>query len=797
MSHHAGARLLAMAPRELATRAAGRARQHVDRLAWQWRRPVWHRADLAQVLDRSVPAIERAAQHLDDGDAASAHRVLGSHFAWRPTRFLLAPRSRDSVARLVRARFPAAAADSRQRADRALDGRLDILGYQDVSVLDSERGAIDWHRDPVHARRAPLDHWSRVRYLDPAIGDHKVIWEINRHQHWLGLGRAAWLTADPRYRAGFIAQLHSWMAANPPRTGINWASMLELALRSLSWIWALHYFADDDRAAATGTAPATEAPWTVDLLLGLHAQLTLVERHLSTYFSPNTHLLGEALGLYVAGRSLPELCDADRWASVGRQILIAETDRQIHADGGHAELSTHYHRYALDFYLMALGIAQVTGDSTALAPFAGATERLARFAHTLSDRRFRLPQFGDDDGGLLLPLCDADALDVGPSLAVAAARLRQPDLCDGRSHEEVVWLTGDIPATRPVIDQRTSAWLPDTGYVVCRTWRGDHLVMDVGPHGYLNGGHAHADALSITLTVAGHPLLIDSGTAGYTDPALRNRFRETAAHNTVVVDDRSQSEPAGPFHWRSRATSRLDVCQLTSRFDYIEARHDGYGPKGHCRQVMARPGCWILVDWIGGSGTRQAVSHWHLHPAWHVTRLDDRRVGLRHGSGAEVWMLTTGIGFSASTGEPGGLGWHAPVYGQLRPATLLRASVHAPPPFALVTVVVESNEAPVLDVIDDAPVAGEDRADVTVHLAASGWRETITARRPLPDGTVHHAGATRSPARLTCARLDTTAATAVSERWEADGRARDRRPADAGPTSADRTAPAAHYSGGR
>ena len=102
---------------------------------------------------------------------------------------------------------------------------------------------------------------------------------------------------------------------------------------------------------ASGDRPS---PWTVDLLLGLDRQLTLVEQNLSRYFSPNTHLLGEALALYVVGRALPELRRAAKWEQLGRTVLVEQIARQIHADGGHAELSTHYHRYTLDFYLLAL-----------------------------------------------------------------------------------------------------------------------------------------------------------------------------------------------------------------------------------------------------------------------------------------------------------------------------------------------------------------------------------------------------------------------------------------------------------
>ena len=215
------------------------------------------------------------------------------------------------------------------------------------------------------------------------------------------------------------------MDANPPLVGINWASMLELALRSLSWIWALELFvepaAGDDQR---DDQPIDAHPWLVDLLLGLDRQLHLVEQNLSTYFSPNTHLLGEALALYVAGRTLPELRRAPAWAELGRRILIEEMSRQISPDGGHVERSFHYHRYTLDFYLLALAVARLTGDDT--RPFAEAARRLARFARTIADDRGHLARIGDDDGGQLFPICGRDSADASDSLALAAWLLGDP-----------------------------------------------------------------------------------------------------------------------------------------------------------------------------------------------------------------------------------------------------------------------------------------------------------------------------------------------------------------------------------
>ena len=144
---------------------------------------------------------------------------------------------------------------------------------------------------------------------------------------------------------------------NPPGQGINWASMLELAFRCLSWTWAVEFFCGD--------AERDDDPWLVDLLVGLDRQLDHIAHNLSHYFSPNTHLTGEALALYAVSLAFPELRKSRARADLGRAILLREIERQVRDDGGHAELSGHYHRYSTDFYLLALLVARASADPAA------------------------------------------------------------------------------------------------------------------------------------------------------------------------------------------------------------------------------------------------------------------------------------------------------------------------------------------------------------------------------------------------------------------------------------------------
>jgi hypothetical protein len=244
-----------------------------------------------------------------------------------------------------------------------------------------------------------------------------------------------------------------------------------------------------------------------------------------------------------------------------------------------------------------------------------------------------------------------------------------------------------------------SGALAQTGYYISRTSRADHVVVDGGPHGYQNAGHAHADALSMTFAVRGTPLLIDPGTACYTiDPTLRDRFRSTTLHNTVTIDGRSQSIPSGPFHWLHTANARTVVWHASNAFDYFDGTHDGYHPITHRRRVLVlHNDVLIVVDTVEGTGTHAAAAHWHIDPAWNVdVRRRDAtftRKGQRATLVAADGPLETFCGDRAS-----GLGWDAPVYGRVQPAVTLRLQASGALPLRFASVFDVGSGNPVIDV---------------------------------------------------------------------------------------------------
>ena len=716
-------------------RASELARTVGDRARARLTTPRWHREDIGRVLAADV--LDAAmGDALARQDWTAVDGLLADRLARRQARCVIDPSLAESMRHEVSSRWPDAAADASARADRILAGNYDLLGYRGLQFAD-------WHSDPVHRRRAPRICWAEVPYLDPAIGDHKIIWELNRHQHWLQLGRAWWLTGDERYARGIVEQLESWLAENPPLTGINWASMLEIGFRTISWTMAAHFlsasFSEERAFAARCPLPAAS------FFVAIDRQLRHVEHHLSYYFSPNTHLTGEALALYVVGHAFPELAASKRWIATGRSILLKEIDRQILPDGGHAERSTHYQRYTLDFYLLALLTARRASDADAARTFAAVVTRLAEFTRAMADADGRLPLIGDDDGGMLWPIAGRDCNDVRDSLAIAAVALDRPDLASWGIPEEALWMAapeGIAFAAAPTDGTPTpqpSTTLADTGYVVLRSDEGDQAVFDAGAHGYMNGGHAHADALSLTLRLGKRPLLVDPGTSTYTmDARLRDRMRGSFNHNTVAIDDRPQSTPAGPFHWKTAATGRLIGSRHGGGFDWLEAVHDGYAPFEHRRSVVRTDGSgWLVVDEVHrrdrGARLKPAptyqpappylprdlhsvAAHWHFDPGWMVRGDGDRRLRATHLEGDEAWLLFDAGEASLLHGdEESGLGWFAPVYGTLVPTWTARIARTTHLPVSTITWIGASHAA-------DAPSL--ERLEVT----ADAGGEAIAAR---------------------------------------------------------------------
>jgi len=247
------------------------------------------------------------------------------------SRFFFSKQDLGARIALLRERVPDTLMEILSRGDRICHHEFDLLGFSGLRYGHS----IDWQLDIVNRKRAPQKLWHRIRYLNfDEVGDSKIIWELNRHQHLITLAKAYLLTGNSQYAQELYDEWYHWWKENPYPIGINWASSLEVGVRALSWLWIENL---------VGHCPVTPKCFSGDLLHALGISGRHMERYLSTYFSPNTHLLGEGVALFFIGTLCPQLAAAKRWQKLGWEIILGESEHQVQPDGMHFEQSIYYH----------------------------------------------------------------------------------------------------------------------------------------------------------------------------------------------------------------------------------------------------------------------------------------------------------------------------------------------------------------------------------------------------------------------------------------------------------------------
>jgi len=460
-----------------------------------------------------------------------------------------------------------AAGDAARLAEQIRSRRIPLFDRE----LDFS-SPIQWRRDAISGRETPPEYFRRIHYLNPGeAGDHKIIWELNRHQHLVVLAQAG----DEASWQELLSELESWFSQNPFQRGINWASALEVAFRALSWIQIYQ---------SAGVRMTEE--FRRRFLENLYRHGRHLEANLSIYFSPNTHLLGEAVALHALGALFPDFPGAARWVETGRRWVSNEYVRQVRGDGSHCEQSSYYHVYALDMFLFHAGLAGASAGERAVLG------RMTDFLEALMGPNGELPFLGDDDGGRLFHA-------YGPRALFPRDTLRAAKTFLGRTSGE--------PGSR---------LFEDAGIAVMQS--GDrHVLIDAGSFGPGSAGHSHSDNLSLVVRSGRDWLLIDPGTFTYVgDAAARAWFRGSGAHNTVRVAGRDQALPAGPFRWKDPPRVRILEWNTSATRDTVFAEC-AYGDFVHRRRVVfEKPGRLVVTDDIDGPpGEHLVEQFWHLGSA--------------------------------------------------------------------------------------------------------------------------------------------------------------------------------------
>ena len=336
----------------------------------------------------------------------------------------------------------------------------------------------------------------------------KKLWLYNLH-YFDFLRQEGAGTADVGAKIGLMKR---WINENPVGRGNGWEPY-PISLRVVNWIKFLVKFRESGHL-----------PYTADLTdieTSLAIQVRWLRKRLEYHLLAN-HLLANAkalvfAGWYFVGKEDGTESDdeASCWLHKGMDIYRRELPEQVLDDGVHFELSAMYHAIIFED---VLDCYNVTGSNL----FREYASKMLAGLELLTGPDGRLAMFNDASDGIAQ--CPRLLHDYAKALDIA------PAFHEGSNVSGYVKL-------------EAGAW---TLLMKCG---------DIGPD--YQPGHAHADSLSFELWKDERKVVSDTGTDRYVVDAERKRQRETAAHNTVLIDGKDSSEVWAGHRVARRARSKI------------------------------------------------------------------------------------------------------------------------------------------------------------------------------------------------------------------------------------------------
>jgi hypothetical protein len=523
--------------------------------------------------------------------------------------------------------FPGKKREIIAAANNVLEHIFDLLGSGTHKLCAGNGGAykpIPWHTDFKSGFTwDKTTDYKDIKYGDKHGVDVKVPWELSRCQHFTILGKAYRLTGDEKYAREFVNEVEDWIENNPVGLGVNWVCAMDVAIRAVNW-WLGFYLVKD--------SPALTGAFLDKFVKSLFAHGFFIAGNLEKDLlgHNSNHYLSDLAGLAYVGVLLPELKTTRKWRDYAFKQLIKETEKQVYPDGTDYEGSTSYHRLVTEILLSVTLLYQSNGF-TLPASHLKKLENMLGFVRAYTRPDGLVPQIGDNDNGRLHILSQNENLtDHRYLLAIGAALFSRSDFkqSSGGFSEDGYWLLGEkgrrqfeslAGSGEPPVSQAFHGG----GYYIQR--RDDlYLIMDcLTPNNSAPAGHRHNSRLSIELYAGDKAFIVDPGTYLYTpDPEMRNIFRGTAYHNTVMVDDieQNQTPPEALFLIGQDARIKVNRWRSAADYDILDVEHTGYkrlgNPVLHRRQVFfdKKDGFWIIRDLLAGVAEHRCCLYFHFAP---------------------------------------------------------------------------------------------------------------------------------------------------------------------------------------
>jgi len=400
------------------------------------------------------------------------------------------------------------------------------------------------------------------------------------------------------YADSGIALIRNWIENNPPGSSPGW-DPFPVSLRTVNWLKFL----------CLNDFPANEKK---EITESIHHQLLQLERNVEYHILGN-HLIknGRALvfgGLFFRGK------EASRWLDLGMDIIKREAREQVLEDGAHFELSPMYHCHVLEDFIDICSLLQSVQSppeqySSTVHELKSVIVKMLAWLSAMQHPDGQIPLFND---------------------SVLNEAVSPEQLHDYASR------TG-VSGKKNTSSINTLISLEESGYYVVNTEKLS-AIIDAGHFSpSFLPAHGHCDALSYELSAHGERLVVDSGVYDYHDPERRPACRSTAAHNTVVVNSREQTDIWNKFRAGRRVTPLKSILtEEDSQIVFLGRIAFASGGIEHERKIQLDETAleWHVHDSIHGkAGTFHACSYLHIAPGAVVERdkTNENKINIEQG----------------------------------------------------------------------------------------------------------------------------------------------------------------------
>lgn len=471
-------------------------------------------------------------------------------------------------------------------ADQAMRHEFDLLGSGPTKLEP-----IDWHVDFKCGK-----HWAKQYYRDISGikgADIKVPWELSRCQHLLWLGEAYLLTNEKKYAQEIIDEINWWIGDNPFMYSVNWTCSMDVAFRAVNWMFALNMICGYDGFDDAFSEKVSRSLWQHGFYIRNNLERVIPYS--------NNHYTSDIVGLLYIGAFFKKTRKGAKWYSFSLREYYSETRLQVLPSGVHYERSISYHRMMTEMlsypvYLLKRLGEEIPSDVKLLI------EKMYAYVGTYTKPNGLSPLIADNDDGRFAPFIKRDFR-------------RHGYLNDPQSIENKIVAVGMKPMFCET--PKEEGYYEDAGVAVYKKAT-DYLFINQGGYSKVVKDsetiiptHTHNDLLSFELCLNGMDIIVDAGTYLYTSSVKdRNAFRETAKHNTIIVEGEEQNECIAPFSLKRnvRIGKLKKIKDGVFEGEYTTIREEMH----HKRTFENRNGKYIITDNIVRQGLG-LEANWYFH----------------------------------------------------------------------------------------------------------------------------------------------------------------------------------------